>query len=169
MMRKRLFEELDAVAKGAEPKGTVRNANVAKCVELPNITKKTSTEGITLAEFPNYPLLNARLKGFRHCFGQPPEVRKAFCRRDGDRAVVRSGLSAAGTLGCHSGARAKPASPESITPVCAIMYYVYILASANTARSTSASRATSCDAFMSTGTIWFRLHLPIPRASSCLV
>ena len=27
---------------------------------------------------PNYPLLNARLKGFRHCFGQPPEVRKAF-------------------------------------------------------------------------------------------
>ena len=63
---------------GADAKGTVRNANVASCVELPNITKKTSTEGITLAEFPNYPLLNARLKGFRHCYGQPPEVRKAF-------------------------------------------------------------------------------------------
>ena len=48
------------------------------CIELPNITKKTSIEGITLAEFTKYPLLNARLKGFRHCFGQPPEVWRAF-------------------------------------------------------------------------------------------
>jgi 5,5'-dehydrodivanillate O-demethylase len=78
MMRKRLFDELDAVAQGREPKGVVRSSNVARCVELPNITKKTSTEGIPLAEYPNYPLLNARLKGFRHCFGQPAEVRRAF-------------------------------------------------------------------------------------------
>jgi 5,5'-dehydrodivanillate O-demethylase len=77
-MRKRLFEELDAVARGADAKGTVRNSNVAKCIELPNITKKTSVEGITLAEHEHYPLLKARLKGFRHCFGQPAEVRKAF-------------------------------------------------------------------------------------------
>ena len=78
MMRKRLFDELDAVAQGREPKGVIRSSNVARCVELPNITKKTSTEGIPLAEYPNYPLLNARLKGFRHCFGQPAEVRRAF-------------------------------------------------------------------------------------------
>jgi 5,5'-dehydrodivanillate O-demethylase len=77
-MRKRLFEEMDAVAKGADAKGTVRNANVASCIELPNIAKRTSTEGITLAEHENYPLLKARLVGFRHCAGQPPEVRKAF-------------------------------------------------------------------------------------------
>src|SRR5207253_7125137 len=32
MMRKRLFEEIDAVAKGAEPKATVRSSNVAKCI-----------------------------------------------------------------------------------------------------------------------------------------
>ena len=25
-----------------------------------------------------YPLLKTRLKGFRHCYGQPPEVRRAF-------------------------------------------------------------------------------------------
>ncbi len=78
MMRKRFFDELDAVAKGAEPKATLRNANVASCIELPNITKKTSVEGITLAEHENYPLLKVRLKGFRHCAGQPPEVRRAF-------------------------------------------------------------------------------------------
>jgi 5,5'-dehydrodivanillate O-demethylase oxygenase subunit len=78
MMRKRFFDELDAVAKGAEPKATLRNANVASCIELPNITKKTSVEGITLEEHENYPLLKIRLKGFRHCAGQPPEVRRAF-------------------------------------------------------------------------------------------
>ena len=86
MMRKRLFDELDAVARGEEPKAVVRSSNVAKCIELPNITKKTSTEGITLAEFPEYPLLNARLKGFRHCYGQPPEVRKAFAEAMGIEA-----------------------------------------------------------------------------------
>src|SRR5262249_56053627 len=78
MMRKRLFEELDAMARGAEPKAVVRSSNVAKCIELPNITKKTSTEGITLEEHENHPLLKVRLKGFRHCYGQPPEVRRAF-------------------------------------------------------------------------------------------
>jgi 5,5'-dehydrodivanillate O-demethylase len=78
MMRKRLFEELDAVSRGAEPKAVLRNANVASCVELPNITKKTSVEGITLAEHENYPLLKVRLQAFRHCYGQPPEVRRAF-------------------------------------------------------------------------------------------
>ena len=83
MMRKRLFDELDAVARGEEPKAIVRSANVASCIELPNITKKTSTEGITLAEYPDYPLLNARLKGFRHCYGQPPEVRRAFAEAMG--------------------------------------------------------------------------------------
>jgi 5,5'-dehydrodivanillate O-demethylase len=78
MMRKRLFEELDAVARGDDPKGTIRSANAAKCVELPNFARKVSVEGITLAEHENYPLLKIRLKGFRHFAGQPPEVRKAF-------------------------------------------------------------------------------------------
>jgi 5,5'-dehydrodivanillate O-demethylase len=78
MMRKRFFDELDAMARGTEPKGVIRNSNVANRIELPNITKKTSTEGITLEEFENYPLLKVRLKGFRHCYGQPSDVRRAF-------------------------------------------------------------------------------------------
>jgi 5,5'-dehydrodivanillate O-demethylase len=78
MMRKRLFDELDVVARGAEPKAVFRNPNVARCIELPNITRTTSVEGITLEEHENYPLLKIRLKGFRHCYGQPPEVRRAF-------------------------------------------------------------------------------------------
>ena len=60
------------------PRATIRSSNVAKCVELPYFQKKESIEGITLEEFDKYPLLKVRLKGFRHCFGQPPEVRRAF-------------------------------------------------------------------------------------------
>jgi 5,5'-dehydrodivanillate O-demethylase len=78
MMRKRFFDELDGVARGAEPKAVVRNPNVAKCIDLPNFARKPCVEGITLAEHENYPLLKIRLQGFRHCFGQPPEVRRAF-------------------------------------------------------------------------------------------
>jgi 5,5'-dehydrodivanillate O-demethylase len=78
MMRKRYFEEMDAVARGAEPKGLIRSSNVARCVELPFYQKREMVEGIAIEDYPKYPLLNVRLKGFRHCFGQPPEVRRAF-------------------------------------------------------------------------------------------
>ena len=79
MMRKRFFDELDAVARGAEPKGVVRNserrAGASSCRTSP---RRPAPKGITLAEHENYPLLKVRLKGFRHCYGQPPEVRRAF-------------------------------------------------------------------------------------------
>ena len=78
MIRKRFFDDLDAVARGEDAKGVIRNSNVASCVELPYFQKKESTEGLTLEEHKKYPLLNVRLKGFRHCYGQPPEVRRAF-------------------------------------------------------------------------------------------
>ena len=78
MIRKRLFDDLDAVAAGADPKGTIRSPNVAAFVELPYFQKKEQVEGIRLEDYPKYPLLNGRLKAFRHCYGQPTEVRKAF-------------------------------------------------------------------------------------------
>ena len=78
MIRKRFFDELDAAARGEEPKGIIRSADTARCVELPYFQKRESIEGIALAEFDKYPLLKTRLKAFRHCYGQPPEVRRAF-------------------------------------------------------------------------------------------
>jgi 5,5'-dehydrodivanillate O-demethylase len=78
MIRKRFFDDLDAVAQGRDPKGIIRSSNLAQCVDLPFFQKKESVEGITLSEHENYPLLKARLKAFRHCYGQPPEVRRAF-------------------------------------------------------------------------------------------
>jgi 5,5'-dehydrodivanillate O-demethylase len=78
MIRKRLFDDLDAIAQGQEPKAIIRNSNVARCVELPFFQKRESVEGITLEDHDKYPLLKARLRAFRHCYGQPPEVRRAF-------------------------------------------------------------------------------------------
>jgi 5,5'-dehydrodivanillate O-demethylase len=83
MIRKRFFDELEAVARGEEPKGLIRNPNVAKFVELPFFGKKVQIEGIKLEDYKNYPLLNSRLSGFRHHFGQPPEVRQAFVQAMG--------------------------------------------------------------------------------------
>jgi 5,5'-dehydrodivanillate O-demethylase oxygenase subunit len=78
MIRKRFFEELDAVKAGAEPKGIIRNSNVARCVELPNMERARCVEGVSLKDFETIPILKARLKGFRWQYGQPPEVRRAF-------------------------------------------------------------------------------------------
>jgi 5,5'-dehydrodivanillate O-demethylase len=78
MMRKRFFDELAAVANGAEPKGILRSANEARCVELPNMERARCVDGVTLAEFANFPVLKARLEGFRWQYGQPEEVRRAF-------------------------------------------------------------------------------------------
>ena len=78
MMRQRFFEELEGIAAGRDPKGIIRNPNMAQAIELPNMARELNTEGIPLADFQKDPLLRQRLQEFRHHFGQPPEVRRAF-------------------------------------------------------------------------------------------
>ena len=78
MMRQQFFADLEAVAAGKDPKGVIRNSNVAKCIALPNMMREINTDGIQLQEFQNHPLLKQRLQGFVHHIGQPPEVRRAF-------------------------------------------------------------------------------------------
>ena len=83
MMRQRFFEELEAIKAGRDPKGVIRNSNLAQSIDLPDMAREVNTEGIALAEFQNDPLLRQRLKEFRHHFGQPAEVRRAFERAMG--------------------------------------------------------------------------------------
>jgi 5,5'-dehydrodivanillate O-demethylase len=78
MIRKRFFEDIDAVKAGADPKSTIRDPERARIVELPFFHKREMIEGIELEEYGKYPLLKNRLAGFRHHFGQPIEVRKSF-------------------------------------------------------------------------------------------
>ena len=83
MMRQRFFEEIEAIEAGRDPKGVIRNPNLAQSIDLPDMARELNTEGIPLAEFQHDPLLRQRLKEFRHHFGQPPEVRIAFERAMG--------------------------------------------------------------------------------------
>ena len=78
MMRQRFFEEIEAVKAGRDPKGVIRNSNVARRIELPNMARELNTAGIALADFQKDPILRQRLKEFRHHYGQPPDVRRAF-------------------------------------------------------------------------------------------
>ncbi len=77
-MRKRFFADLDKVAKGEDPSGVIRDPATAACVPLPDVMRRYNVEGVPLADYARHPLLKERLAGFRHHYGQPPEVRKAF-------------------------------------------------------------------------------------------
>lgn len=78
MMRKQFFDDLEAIKQGKDPKGVVRDPEVAKCIALPYEPKWPLIEGIAPEEFRKFPKLRGRLGGFRHLVGQPPEVRAAF-------------------------------------------------------------------------------------------
>ena len=82
-MRQRFFDEREAIKAGRDPKGVIRDPDKAQSIELPNMAREVNTQGIALEEFQNDPLLRQRLKEFRHHFGQPPEVRAAFCEAMG--------------------------------------------------------------------------------------
>jgi 5,5'-dehydrodivanillate O-demethylase len=85
-MRARFFAEPDAMAAGAEPGGLLRDAAAASYVELPpNMSRERNTEGISLEEFRNDPLLRRRLTEFPFHAGQPPEIRADFERAMGMR------------------------------------------------------------------------------------
>ena len=87
MMRNRFFEEIEAIKAGRDPKGVIRDPGMAKSIDLPDMARELNTEGITLAEFQNDPLLAPAAQGI------PPPLRPAargaggVRRGDGDRAT----------------------------------------------------------------------------------
>jgi 5,5'-dehydrodivanillate O-demethylase len=82
-MRKRFFDDLDKVAAGQDPSGVLRDPKLAACVPLPDVMRRYNVEGVPLADYDKHPLLRERLTGFRHHYGQPAEVRRAFAQAMG--------------------------------------------------------------------------------------
>ena len=78
LLRKRLFDDLRAVAAGRDPKGLIREPERNRRVELPNIGRKLYTEGMTLKEYREHPFWKNLLEDFRWHYGQPAEVRREF-------------------------------------------------------------------------------------------
>jgi len=83
MMRKRYFDDMKRVASGQDPKGVIRDAELAQCVPLALIGRTTGAGDLTKAQWKTHPFLKGRLIDHRHCYGQPKPVRDEFMRAMG--------------------------------------------------------------------------------------
>ena len=79
LLRQRLLADLEAVARGEDPKGTIRDPEINRCVALPVAERKRLTEGISLQALRNHPIHGRELiDGYPFQLGQPEEVRRAY-------------------------------------------------------------------------------------------
>lgn len=76
MIRKRLLQDLDQIARGGDPKGIIRESTAR--IELPVAARKLYLEGMTLQQMSEHPWWGRVLTDFVWHAGQPAEVRKAF-------------------------------------------------------------------------------------------
>lgn len=86
MMRKRLLEETEAVARGAEPKALVRDPEKNGCVRLPIIGRDGFVNGYSRGEINKRRESTPGLilpEGFTFQAGQPEEIRRAYRRAMG--------------------------------------------------------------------------------------
>src|SRR5581483_4026555 len=87
MLRERFLGDLERIARGEDPKATIRDREVNRCVPLPVAERKILTEGATREELLAHPLLGKQLtNGFPFQADQPEEVRKAYEEAMGIRA-----------------------------------------------------------------------------------
>ena len=79
MMRQRFLKDIDAIARGQDPKATIRDPQVNRRVSLPIADRKHLIEGASLAEMQSGPLGSGRLAtDYIFQAGQPAEVRAAY-------------------------------------------------------------------------------------------
>jgi 5,5'-dehydrodivanillate O-demethylase oxygenase subunit len=81
LMRARLLEEAEAVARGEEPKGLIRDPDASACVRLPIIAREHFVKGYPRAEIDRRPGGTRGLAlGLDFVFqaGQPEDIRAAY-------------------------------------------------------------------------------------------
>jgi 5,5'-dehydrodivanillate O-demethylase len=79
MLRKRFLSDLDAIARGEDPKAVIRDAAINQCVPLPVAERRYLTEGVSREELLRHPLLGRQVtEAYPFQLGQPEEVRKAY-------------------------------------------------------------------------------------------
>ncbi len=76
-MRKRFLDDMDAIARGEDPKGIIRDPEKNVCIEMPIIDREVYVDGLTAAEMMNDPSLDPRA-GYPLQAGQPDAVRFAY-------------------------------------------------------------------------------------------
>jgi 5,5'-dehydrodivanillate O-demethylase len=83
MLRRRYFEEMKRVEAGEDPRGVIRDPQVAKLIKLPIVGRTRNSGELTLEEWKSHPFLKLRFAGHRHCAGQPARVREEYERAMG--------------------------------------------------------------------------------------
>ncbi|HJZ18058.1 MAG TPA: aromatic ring-hydroxylating dioxygenase subunit alpha, partial [Stellaceae bacterium] len=78
MIRRRFLRDLDAVARGEDPKAVIRDPARNRTILLPVADRLPLIDGLTRAEMLRDPLSRRGLEGYIFQTGQPPEVRDAF-------------------------------------------------------------------------------------------
>lgn len=79
LLRQRFLKDLEAVGRGEDPKATIRDPELNRCVPLPIADRKRLVDGLSAAEATSGPLGSGRLAtDYVFQAGQPHEVRKAY-------------------------------------------------------------------------------------------
>lgn len=77
MLRRQLFEDIDAVQAGRDPKGVMRNPEANRQVFLPSDSRDFFQNGLPLADYQRHPKWARLLRHFIFHAGQPEWVRQA--------------------------------------------------------------------------------------------
>ena len=87
MMRHRFLKDVDAIARGEDPKATIRDPEVNRCVGCPLPTAKALIEGYTREELAKHPLGRRQLQITCFKSGQPARRARSLRRGHGHRKV----------------------------------------------------------------------------------
>jgi 5,5'-dehydrodivanillate O-demethylase oxygenase subunit len=77
MMRRQLFNDIEAVAAGKDPKAVIRDPAINHRIALPVVDRQLLTQGLSRDELANDPRAAALLTRFAWQAGQPEDVRQA--------------------------------------------------------------------------------------------
>jgi 5,5'-dehydrodivanillate O-demethylase len=83
MIRKQFFADMENVQEGKDPKGLVRDEAKNDCVKLPILHHKEHSEGLTMKQIEENPLMSMKMKRFTLQAGQPQSVREAYEKATG--------------------------------------------------------------------------------------
>ena len=91
MMRKRFMDDVDAIAAGRDPKATIRDPGLNRCLELPIVGREWFIKGMTREEMRANPVAAASVSPTSYIFqaGQPEHVRRQMAEALGHEVTLQ--------------------------------------------------------------------------------
>ncbi|VCU68855.1 Phenoxybenzoate dioxygenase subunit alpha [Pigmentiphaga humi] len=78
LIRRRLFEDMDRVARGQDPKGVIRDPALNRRIELPMSERELMLNGMPLEQYERHPVWGKHLHHFPFHAGQPDHIKRAY-------------------------------------------------------------------------------------------